>query len=438
MRRIKIIFALTCAMLLTSCQGITFSLDDLLSAPKVADEQSAIYQALLESAGHGITLEYPRNGDYRSAFVLYDIDGDGDEETLAFYSVSAQTDSNVKISVLDREADGKWRAQSELAGAGGSVDTVMFSGTDMVVGYSAQDYEEKAVRMYRYSGKTLEPIYEGTYSLLEMADTDGCGREEISVVRRSGLGIEVEILKTQPDGGYTVYGIQLEESASAISACSFGEYKSAQAMYLDISTDSGGLITEVMYLDGDIVCPTASEGLTLRTQRPAGYYCMDYDNDGKVEIPSLTPFTGYESAPWGEGEYLTTWLSLTEPQTESEAWELETKSYSYTNLRDGYILTIPNRWQNVVTVTRDQGTGIVTFCSYSLVQDSGSDAVSVVSEPIMSFAAADELNVETYIQEGYEVLYETEQKTYFVKTVARDETPLILTMDEIRNNFYII
>ena len=360
MKKLPVVaFFLALVLWLTGCQAITFSIDDLLSAPNVADEQTAIYQALIESTGRGIALEYPRSGDYRSAFILYDIDGDGEDETLALYSVNSLTDSNVKVSVLDRLGGGSWVSQYELAGAGSSVEKVMFSGTDIVIGYSAQDYEENAVRMYRYSNGILEPIYEGTYSVLDMADTDGCGSDEITVVRRSGLGVEVEMLKTEPNGSYTSYGLQLEESAAAISGSVFGDYFGRKAMYLDIANDSGALLTEVIYLNGsEIVCPTASAGLSLFTQRPAGYSSIDYDGDGIVEIPYLTPFIGYESAPWGEGEYSTSWLLLSE-----DGSSLDTKSMSYTNLRDGYILTLPSRWQNMVTVSKDQGTGEVIFLS---------------------------------------------------------------------------
>lgn len=418
MKRLAVIII---CLLLTGCQAITFSMDDLLSAPNIADEQSAIYQALIESAGRGITLEYPRNGDYRSAFVLYDIDGDGEEETLAFYSVSSVSESNVKISVLDRGTDGRWRSKYELAGAGSSVDRVLFSGSDMVVGYSAQDYEQNAARMYRYFDGVLEPIYEGTYSVLEKSDLDGCGNQEITVVRRSGLGVEVEILKTAADGGYTVYNKQLEESATAISGSVFGDYNDRKAMYLDISTESGALITEIIYLsDDEIVCPTY---LTPLTQRPAGYSSRDYDGDGVVEIPYLSPFTGYETAAWGESEYMTAWFTLSEDGT-----VLNTKSLSYTNIRDGYILTIPNRWLNMVTVSRDQGTGEVTFYSY----DQGA------SEPIVRFASADSSSGGAYESAGYTVLYETDLTTYYVKTVAEEGEPLILTMDEIRDNIYFI
>lgn len=415
-------------LLLTGCQAITFSMDDLLNAPNIADEQSAIYQALIESAGRGITLEYPRSGDYRSAFVLYDIDGDGDDETLAFYSVSSVSESNVKISVLDREADGKWRSQYELAGAGSSVERVLFSGTDMVVGYSAQDYEENAARMYRYSGGVLESIYEGTYSVLEKADLDGCGTQEIAIVRRSGLGVEIEVLKTDNAGGYSAYPLQLEESATAISGSAFGDYNDRKAMYLDITTESGALVTEIIYLDdGELACPTVAGNLTPMTQRSAGYLSRDYDGDGVVEIPYLSPFTGYEYAAWGEGEYMTAWLKLSD-----DGSMLNVKSESYTNIRDGYILTIPSRWQYIVTVSRDEGTGVVTFYSYD---QSGE---TVKSEPIVSFASSDSSGGGAYESAGYTVLYETDFTTYYMKTVAKEGEPLALTMDEIMDNIYFI
>lgn len=425
---LKIIVAAVLAFMLSGCQAITFTMDDLLSAPKIADEQSLIYQALLESAGRGITLEYPRNGDYRSAFVLYDIDDDREQETLAFYSVNSLSESNVKISVLDRGSDGGWRSEYELAGAGSAVERVMFSGRDMVVGYSAQDYEENAVRIYRFSDGSLSEIYAGTYSVLERSDIDGCGTEEIAVVRRTGLGVEAEVLKAMPDGEYQNYSLQLEESASAISGSTFGTYSGRQAMYIDIETDSGALLTEIIYLlDGELVCPTASGGLTYRTQRPAGYSSLDYDSDGEVEIPYLVPFTGYETASWGESEYMTQWLSLSE-----NGRDFDLKSLSYTNIREGYVLTIPNRWLNMVTVVRNQGTGEVMFYSFD---QSGE---TLRSEAIMSFASSDTGDDTPYLNAGYTVLYSTDLRTYYVKTLANPDMPLILTMDEIRDNFYII
>lgn len=414
-------------LLLTGCQAITFSVDGLLNAPNIADEQSAIYQALIESAGRGITLEYPRNGDYRSAFILYDIDGDGENETLAFYSVSSVAESNVKISVLDRGDDDKWRSMYEIAGAGSSVDRVLFSGEDVVVGYSAQDYEENALRMYRYGDGELQAVYEDTYTILEKADLDGCGVDEIAVVKRSGPGVNIDMIKASGGEGYSLYPFELETGASTISNYSFGKLDGRSALYLDISSETGRLLTEVFYLGDDgVVCPIAQNGLSLMTQRPTGYTSRDYDGDGVVEIPTVGAFTGYETAAWGEAEYMTTLHSFN-----TETKQLEAESFAYLNLRDGYIMTIPNRWLNVVTVSRNSGTGEVTFYKY----EPDKSAIGDMS-PIMSFASSDSSGGESYTAAGYTVLLETDLTTYYVRTIADKDEPLVLTMDEIRDNFH--
>lgn len=67
---------------LTGCQA---TIENLLTAPKLTQEQSEINQALINSSGSSIKLKYPRGGEYRSAFVLQDIDSDGTQEALVFY-----------------------------------------------------------------------------------------------------------------------------------------------------------------------------------------------------------------------------------------------------------------------------------------------------------------------------------------------------------------
>ena len=424
MRKLAIVIA---CLLLTGCQSITFSVDGLLGAPNIADEQSAIYEALIESTGRGINLEYPRNGDYRSAFVLYDIDGDGEDETLAFYSVSSVSESNVKIAVLDRSADGDWHSMCELAGAGSSVDRVIFTGLDTVVGFSSQDYEENAVRMYHYASGVLEPVYEDTYTILELTDLDG-GSDEIALAKRSGGGVTVSILKAGYDG-YDSYVYEIGAAASAISGCVFGETGNGRAMYLDISLEEGGLMTDILTLeDSGIVSHIYQRGLGVTTQRPAGYLSKDYDGDGEIEIPVVGAFTGYATPAWGETEYMTVLMRYS-PASDN----LEFKSNAYCNLRDGYLLTIPNRWLNVVTVARDAGTGEVTFYKYEPEKPSVTDMT-----PIISFASADSSGGEAYTAAGYRILMAGELKNYYIRTIAPESEPLVLTADEIRDNFHTI
>ena len=423
----KLAIFIICIML-TGCQAITFSVDGLLRAPKVADEQSAIYQALIESAGRGITLEYPRGGDYRSAFVLYDIDGDREEETLAFYSVNSVSESNVKISVLDSGEDGRWRSMYEVAGAGSSVDKIMFSGRDLIVGYSTQDYEDNAVRIYRYSEGMLEPIYEDTYSLLEKSDLDGCGTEETLVVKRSGGGIAVDVLKPSDEGVYSHYFSEIALGAGTIAGYGFSELSGVKALYLDYALESYGVLTEIIYLGDGIIAPLSQNGLIYMTQRQTGYLSRDYDGDGTIDIPLPRPFTGYESAPLGEAEYMT---AFTHYVPEERA--LATVSNAYLDLGDGYGFTIPNRWMNMVTVAKNSSTGETTFYKY----DPSLGGIENMT-PLISFASAESSAASSYGSAGYTEIAETDFRTYYVKTVAGADEPMVLTMDEIRDNFHII
>lgn len=421
----KALFILLC-LALTGCQAITFSVDGLLSAPNIADEQSAIYSALLESAGRGITLEYPRNGDYRSAFVAYDIDGDGSDETLAFYSVNSVSESNVKISVLDRGGDGGWRSMYELAGAGSSVERVLFWGDDIVVGYSSQDYEENTVLIYRYADGSIYSVHENSYTIMDKSDFDGDGSEEIAVVKRSGVGVEVDIIKSGDD---LVYSLELETGAAAISGYAIGNLDGRSALYLDIAPEAGGLMTEIVYLDNETMMhPLSQNDLILQTRRPVGYAARDYDGDGQVEIPTVVPFAGHPNPVWGEMELMTR-LNDYDPKDRA----LVQQANAYYNIADGYMLTIPNRWLNVVTVSKDLSTGEVTFYRY--------DPEAGVTEnmaPIISFAAADSSGGEAYQNAGYATLAKTERTNYYVKTLAGADEPLVLTKDEIRDNFHII
>ena len=56
--------------------GCTFggSAENLLSPPILYEEQEEIYAALMKVTGEDMTLQYPRSGAYRSAFVIKDID----------------------------------------------------------------------------------------------------------------------------------------------------------------------------------------------------------------------------------------------------------------------------------------------------------------------------------------------------------------------------
>ncbi len=424
------------ALALCGCESLTFSVDSLLSAPSIADEQAAVHQALIESVGKSITLCYPRNGDYRSAFVFADIDSDGINEALAFYIPSqAGGSENVRVSVLDCDSEGSWHAMYELAGRGSSIDTVIVadygSAADIIIGYSTSLHGENNVSIYRYSDGMLASRFDGAYAVLEMFDIDRCGKDEIVIVRRVGSDVSVSIIKSDDGVEYKTMERTLYCAASSIaSSCTGGLNDSYNALFIDIVDGEGELVTEVVTLkDGSIVSPTSDNPqLSWLTLRPSGYLSMDYDGDGIVEIPTVSPFLGYSLLPADETVFMTSWLSYNR-----EIGMFAAEAFSYYDVSAGYVFTIPQRWLNFVTAVKGEQSGEVFFVKYDYNISSTSDMPLLLG--IASVASGDE---NEWINNGYSYAAGDDFACCMSKGFAAIDEPLQLTQDEIRNNLYYL
>ena len=251
MKRALAALLIIALILLTGCDSLTFSVDGLLAAPSIADEQAAIHQALTESLGKSITLCYPRSGDYRSAFVVTDIDSDGSEEALAFYTYSQSIAAKVMISVLDEDADG-WHAVYEMEGRGLAVDKVMISdygrSSDIVIGYETQGFEENNVSIYRFTGGILASLFDGSYTILDRLDMDGCGTPEIVIVKKTGTAVIANIIKTVNGLDYSTDERVISTNASEITSSCYGLlYGDVNAIFVDIA-DINNVVTTQVYI----------------------------------------------------------------------------------------------------------------------------------------------------------------------------------------------
>lgn len=436
MKRIFLLIMLFSALTLCGCESLTFSVDGLLSAPSIADEQAAVHQALIESVGKSVTLCYPRNGEYRSAFVFADIDSDGSEEALAFYTSSqAGGSENVRVSVLDRDSQENWHAMYELAGRGSSIDTVMIadygSAADVIIGYGTSLHGESNVSIYRYNNGILASRFDGTYAVLEMFDIDKCGSDEIIIVRRVGSDVSVSIIKSGDGVEYDTKERTLYSSAASIaSSCAGGLNENENALFIDMVDSDGEIVTEVVTLREDgIASPTSDNPqLSWLTLRPSGYLSMDYDGDGIVEIPTISPFLGYGSLPAEESVFMTSWLSYNR-----DIGMFAAEAFSYYDISAGYVFTIPQRWLYFVTAVKGGQDGEVNFVKFDYSIKNISDMQKLLG--IAAVASGDEND---WINNGYSYVAGDDFASCMSKGFAPADEPLQLTQDEIRNNLYYL
>ena len=60
----------------SGCSLTDFSSESLLRPPKTTGDEAEIEQLIADCAKNGYTLKYPKNGNYRSAIIMSDLDGD--------------------------------------------------------------------------------------------------------------------------------------------------------------------------------------------------------------------------------------------------------------------------------------------------------------------------------------------------------------------------
>lgn len=392
---------LAVSFLCSSCTGLSPVTGDLMQPPRLTAEQKAIDDALRESVTGDFTLKYPKSGDYRSAFIYQDLDKDGDEEALAFYSIGLS--STTRVALLDKE-DGVWRAVNALSGASEEVEFVAFAhisgpdSADIVVGWSSEEETEKQLELYTCSGGKLERMlfrdssgktdfnYYDTY-LINDLNTDGLddiflfsrderNRLESSWIKQLCYDSEAGVVRLFSEHS-------LSDSISqfvGVIAGNLDRSSGRRGVFIDELLFGDVLATEVFTLDDDgLLAPVISIGMsgdesedggpplyerTLRDavsggkDTPKETVCADINGDSVIEIPTARLLPGYQKQKDSEALYLTEYMQL-------QGNKLVRMLATVINRSGGYRVNFPEDWIDQVTVFAQPETSEWRFIEYN-------------------------------------------------------------------------
>lgn len=366
--------ACAAALMLTGCSA-GVSVETLLTPPKLNAEQNEIYQALINSTGTNIKLKYPRGGDYRSAFVLENIDNEPGDEALVFYeSQSVQSgESSLRLKVLDKN-NGDWNAVYDLACVGTEVDSISFAklgeseAVNIIVRYSMLNQTEKSFSVINYADGIPVELLVSSYSCLEVFDLNSDGLDELfAVVTDKANAVSNAILYSYTENGFerlseTPLGGGVVDYVSVVKG-QIGE--NTNAVFLDYSRGSGQYGTDVVYCYGNRMVNPDSAGInssaTLIARFTNDYlseiHSADIDNDGYIEIPATTPLPGYETLTRPEQLCAVTWYTVEDDNVTLE-------HYGYYSSKNNFALLFPNRWRGVVSAAVNYAENEVVFFSY--------------------------------------------------------------------------
>lgn len=366
MKAIAILLAVT--LLLSGCSLIQ-PVTELMKPPKLSAQQIEVDAALKSALGTGaFTLKYPRSGEYRSAYVFFDIDADGVEEALVFYQPDVEG-SGVRINILDFTPERGWYSVYDVPGKGsGDVDFITFSNIqspdyqNIVIGWQPQqNAKEKILTIYRYQSQKLHSVFEERYnqSVLYDFDKDKLADMVLISLRTSSVLYVSSTAETVSVQDEISISRDVQEIVQLLpSPLPDGR----QALFLDVLLEGANYATEILTLengklrslinieavytgDGEEVLPIAYQNFAL-TQRPERILSSDINGDGYVEVPSSTPMLGYGELQEEELRYLTSYSQL---QGDSFTPIIS----AAVNLSAGYLVEFPLRWQGTVTVVAE-------------------------------------------------------------------------------------
>lgn len=444
--KIRIIAACLLCLLMCGC-SVAGSVEDLLTPPKLLAEQNEIYRELIAGAGQGVKLKYPRSGEYRSAFVLYNIDDEPGEEAMVFYeSKNAQSGENsLRLKFLDKN-EGSWEAVYDMSCAGSEIDSISFAKlgtsetTDIIICYTLLNQTEKTFSVLNYEEQKPAEVLTSPYSCLEVVDLNGDGLDELVTVTINKVSmLSSATMYTDGENGFE----RLSETPLYGGVTDYLRVTKGQlnentaALFLDYSNGGQQSGTNVLYCYGNrLVCPDSvgpnpAAGIISRqiNDYMAQIYCNDIDGDGFIEIPSTAPLPGYETLTKPEQLCAVQWYTVQDDNFIAE-------SYSYFSGKFRFALLFPNRWRGVVTAVADFPNNEIIFISYNeetgLAVTEETELMRIRAVPKDDPDALEDAKALKLIGESVETAF------YCIETTGYKTGKLALTESELKASFIML
>ncbi len=448
---------------LSACTSFTTDTESLMSPPKLTEEQSLLHSALREVVGEDYHLKYPKaNGDANSAFIFRDLDRDGENEAMVFYSAdSAENDTRMNIL---KKTDGVWYSVYEVSTALADVSSVDFAqtakdGEAVLIGWEMSSGDE--IGVYRFDGFSMETLYSGKCDAYRVVDLDSDGWDEIAVFTGSSSGrYQARMLYEDAGAIELTNSVRIACLASSFLKVTEGELeKGRKALFLDSQVSEGVYTSEVLVYEADTLSrliPLSEEdeggGITvvdeIVLEKPLRYsavLCGDIDGDGLIEVPcAYSGQVSEETSPETSGET----SEKTSERTSEEQEEVQPESgeanpicymkyaggkfavcwIGVANARNGWIFAFPEDWIGAVTVEPYSAYNEWRFLA---PEEAG-------GYEILRIRASDAGEYQDRFEESYTLVAEGGGTNYYMSVTAGSNVEYYLPLDACIRQFRLI
>lgn len=425
---------------LSGCSFAPFDASNLMSPPKVNEDQQAIY-ALLQGERQEIQFVYPKSGQYRSAILMEDLTGDGEEEVIGF---TALEDGGVQVQFLTKR-EGRWESLAAFPNTALQVDRVLFGRLTAenracaLIGWGSSagsTGRTASVSAYLYHGGEIAEYPLGVYGEMTLTDLDGDGVEEVFTVDMA-LSAEVEGEQGTPAQA-SVYAWREGEMREIWRTGADDTVTSyVQALFTALNDKRSGVVLDGVQADGSVTTQiyTVEDG-ELRLDAPAVYFrpssapllCRDLDGDGCVELPRVSLLPGLSEEPSPDStSYLVEWFSYRAPTRDLLV------ARALMNTAESYWFPVPYPLKERITAQNDTARRAVT---YSLV--TSQDGETLMDGPLFTVRTFPRAAWEGRGEgSGFEALAAQNDVVYGIQVHTKDED-LLAYVETVKEEFHLL
>lgn len=402
---------------MAGCKMAVMSAEKLLRPPKSGAE---VEEAIEDYAGESVILKNPVNAssEFTSSLNLIDLDYDGTEEAVAFYTV-ASNETDVHINVLKHIGD-EWVTIGDFSGYGSNIDSLSFRNLskgmkqfDIVTTWSYID--SKVLTIHKVVGEgrraDLRLICDESYESMGYVDVDKDGYYELFLINGDFSDrTKVPTAKVVKIEKYDVLNIGMislsreivgfvnsycqETNDENIPMISVYDYVNADGMYG----------TDVVYWDSrkaslNLLHVDSATNSAFSTLRSTPVLSCDVNADTFVEIPVQEPIVGssVNEKMYTSALTYTKWCKLV---PSGEGLKLDEATNYRLYFTAGDYLGIEKSRVSLITVSRNTKDDVWYIVTYNPENLESTEVLAVVRSVTHE-------NTDKYLTDGYKQLSST-------------------------------
>lgn len=370
----KTMAALVLSALVLVLSGCVFTKPEasLYRLPKLSGEYESLESQIDALLSSGAEYAAPTSGSNLQSVQMIDLDGDGEEEAVAFFR-RANDKKPMKIYIFKAAGD-HYERYAVIEGTSNQIYSVNYADLDgdgrkeILVGYKSSS-DVQGLSIYPLSPGTPEPLLITGYSRYANLDMDGDGKQELLIIcSDEESGARVDYYNWDEGVLRAKSSLRLSSSVAELSQLTAGTLTGGEkALFVTSVTGDNLTVTDVLALRGGRLQNIASAADV--NQAPAeqiflGLFPRDENNDGVTEAPMTRALRRFDEE--SEPQYYVLWERYSVDGTVSDVQSC------FHNVSDGWSLVLPEEWNKAkLTAARSAG-GDESIVSFYRANENGS------------------------------------------------------------------